>query len=216
MARSSTMTRLLIADDHDVVRSGLHAILSGQPGWEVVAEAEDGKRAVELAAETQPDIAILDYQLPVMNGIDATREIRAFQPQTEVLIFTMHESEPLIRELLEAGARGYLLKSDARRFLIAAVEALSRHEPFFTGRVSEALLSAYLASGKPPGDALTHRERGVVQLIAEGYTNKEAATLLGINLKTVETHRAAAMRKIKATSSADLVRYAIRNKLVEP
>jgi DNA-binding NarL/FixJ family response regulator len=209
------MTRILIADDHDVVHTGLHTILSSQPGWEVVAEAEDGKQAVELAAETQPDVAILDYQLPVVNGIDATREIRAFQPQTEVLIFTMHGSEPLIRELLEAGARGYLLKSDARRFLIAAVEALARHQPFFTGRVSEALLSAYLSNRNQPGDVLTHRERGVVQLIAEGRSNKEAARLLGINLKTVETHRAAAMRKIKATSSADLVRYAIRNKLVE-
>ncbi|HEV2566529.1 MAG TPA: response regulator transcription factor [Microvirga sp.] len=210
------MTRILIADDHDVVRSGLHAILSSQPGWEIVGEAEDGKRAVELAAETQPNVAILDYQLPIMNGIDATREIRAFHPDTEVLIFTMHESEPLVRELLEAGARGYLLKSDARRFLIAAVEALARHQPFFTGRVSEALLSAFLANAHTTGDLLTHRERGVVQLIAEGRTNKEAAQLLGINLKTVETHRAAAMRKIKATSSADLVRYAIRNKLVEP
>jgi DNA-binding NarL/FixJ family response regulator len=210
------MTRILIADDHDVVRSGLHAILGNQPGWEVVAEAEDGKRAVELAAQTQPNVAILDYQLPIMNGIEATREIRALQPGTEVLIFTMHESEPLIRELLEAGARGYLLKSDARRFLIAAVETLARHQPFFTGRVSEALLSAYLAHARPTGDVLTHRERGVVQLIAEGRTNKEAAQLLGINLKTVETHRAAAMRKIKATSSADLIRYAIRNKLVEP
>jgi DNA-binding NarL/FixJ family response regulator len=210
------MTRILIADDHDVVRSGLHAILNSQPGWEVVAEAEDGKRAVELAAETQPNVAILDYQLPILNGVDATREIRAFHPQTEVLIFTMHESEPLIRELLEAGARGYLLKSDARRFLIAAVEALARHQPFFTGRVSEALLSAFLANTHPSADVLTHRERGVVQLIAEGRTNKEAAQLLGINLKTVETHRAAAMRKIKANSSADLIRYAIRNKLVEP
>jgi DNA-binding NarL/FixJ family response regulator len=210
------MLRLLIADDHDVVRSGLHAILSSQPGWEVVGEAENGKRAVELAAETQPNVAILDYQLPIMNGIDATREIRAFQPETEVLIFTMHESEPLIRELLEAGARGYLLKSDARRFLIAAVEALARHQPFFTGRVSEALLSAYLSSAPSRSDVLTHRERGVVQLIAEGRTNKEAAQLLGINLKTVETHRAAAMRKIRAHTSADLVRYAIRNKLIEP
>jgi len=209
------MIRLLIADDHDVVRSGLNAILSSQPGWEVTAEAEDGRRAVELVAETQPNVAILDYQLPIMNGIDATREIRAFHPQTEVLIFTMHESESLIRELLEAGARGYLLKSDARRFLIAAVEALARHEPFFTGRVSEALLSAYLSNTPSKGDVLTHRERGVVQLIAEGHTNKEAAKLLGVNVKTVETHRAAAMRKIKAASSADLVRYAIRNKLIE-
>jgi DNA-binding NarL/FixJ family response regulator len=133
-----------------------------------------------------------------------------------VLIFTMYGSEPLIRELLGAGARGYLLKSDARRFLIAAVEALARHQPFFTGRVSEALLSAYLANGHVTGDVLTSRERGVVQLIAEGRTNKEAAQLLGINLKTVETHRAAAMRKINAHTSADLVRYAIRNKMVEP
>jgi DNA-binding NarL/FixJ family response regulator len=210
------MIRILIADDHDVVRSGLHAILSSQPGWEVIAEAEDGKRAVELAAQTQPNVAILDYQLPIINGVDATREIRAFLPQTEVLIFTMHESEPLIRELLEAGARGYLLKSDARRFLIAAVEALAHHQPFFTGRVSETLLSAYLANRAPPGDLLTPRERNVVQLVAEGRSNKEAASLLGINLKTIETHRATAMRKIKANSTADLVRYAIRNKLVEP
>jgi DNA-binding NarL/FixJ family response regulator len=210
------MIRILIADDHDVVRSGLHAILSSQPGWEVIAEAEDGKRAVELAAQTQPNVAILDYQLPIINGVDATREIRAFLPQTEVLIFTMHESEPLIRELLEAGARGYLLKSDARRFLIAAVEALAHHQPFFTGRVSETLLSAYLANRAPLGDLLTPRERNVVQLVAEGRSNKEAASLLGINLKTIETHRATAMRKIKANSTADLVRYAIRNKLVEP
>jgi DNA-binding NarL/FixJ family response regulator len=151
-----------------------------------------------------------------VNGVDATRQIRALQPHNEVLIFTMHGSEPLIRELLEAGARGYLLKSDARRFLITAVEALARHQPFFTGCVSEALLSAYLADGTAPHDVLTPRERGVVRLIAEGRTNKEAAELLGINLKTVETHRSAAMRKIKAHTSADLVRYAVRNRLVEP
>jgi DNA-binding NarL/FixJ family response regulator len=210
------MTRILIADDHDVVRSGLRAILGDQPGWEIVAEAEDGRQAVELADATQPDVAILDYQLPLLNGVDATRQIRAFRPQTEVLIFTMHGSEPLIRELLEAGARGYLLKSDARRFLISAVEALAQHHPFFTGRVSEALLAAYLGRGAAPGDALSSRERGVVQLIAEGRTNKEVAQLLGINLKTVETHRGAAMRKINAHTAADLVRYAIRNKWVEP
>jgi DNA-binding NarL/FixJ family response regulator len=210
------MTRILIADDHDVVRSGLRAILNDQPGWEIVAEAEDGMRAVELAVATQPDVAVLDYQLPLLNGVDATRQIRTFQPQTEVLIFTMHGSEPLIRELLEAGARGYLLKSDARRFLISAVESLARRQPFFTGRVSETLLAAYLARGSAPSEALSSRERGVVQLIAEGRTNKEVAQLLGINLKTVETHRAAVMRKINAHSAADLVRYAIRNKLVEP
>jgi DNA-binding NarL/FixJ family response regulator len=171
---------------------------------------------VELAGETQPDVAILDYRLPMMNGIDATRQIRSFQPRTEVLIFTMHGSEPLIRELLEASARGYLLKSDARRFLLAAVKPLAPHQPFFTARVSEALLAAYLAKAAPPGDALSSRERSVVHLIAEGRTNKEVAQLLAIYLKTAESHCAAAMRKIKAHSTADLVRYAIRNKLVEP
>lgn len=210
------MIRILIADDHDVVRSGLHTILSAQPGWDVVAEAEDGRRAVQLAGETQPDVAILDYQLPALNGVDATREIRAVAPQTEVLIFTMHESEPLLRELLEAGARGYLLKSDARKFLIAAVESLSHHKPFFTGRVSETLLNAYLAKGHVPDGALTARERSVVQLIAEGRSNKEVAQILGLNPKTVESHRASAMRKVNANSTATLVRYAIRNRLVEP
>ena len=141
------MTRILIADGYDVVRTGLRAILSGQSGWAVVAEAENGQRAVDLAVETQPDVAILDCQLPVLNGVDATREIRSCQPRTEVLIFTMQESEPLLRELLEAGARGYLLKSDARQFLIAAVAALAQHKPFFTGGVSETLLTAYLSRG---------------------------------------------------------------------
>ncbi len=210
------VTRILIADDHDVVRSGLHTILSAQPGWEVVAEAEDGRQAVQLAADTQPNVAILDYQLPLLNGVDATREIRAFQPRTEVLIFTMHESEPLMRELLEAGARGYLLKSDARKFLIAAVESLSHHKPFFTGCVSETLLNAFLARGPTADGVLTTRERSVVQLIAEGHSNKEAAQLLGLNQKTVESHRASAMRKVNVTSTATLVRYAIRNKLIEP
>ena len=209
------MTRIMIADDHHVVRSGLRAILDGQPGWEVVGEAEDGRQAVEIATEVAPDIAVLDYQLPLINGIEATRQIRAHCPQTEVLIFTMHDSELLIRELLQAGARGYLLKSDARKFLIAAIESLAAHKPFFTGKVSEALLETYLAKGEQSDSALTARETAVIQLIAEGNSNKRIAEVLGISTKTVETHRASAMRKLNVSSTASLVRYAIRNKLVE-
>jgi DNA-binding NarL/FixJ family response regulator len=210
------MIRILIADDHEVVRSGLRKILEIQPDWEVVAEAADGKEAINKALATKPDIAVLDYSLPLINGIQATRQIRTRLPETEILVFTMHDSETLIQELLRAGARGYLLKSDAKRNLIAAIDALSAHKPFFTTKVSETLLDSFLA--RPTGEAstLTNRERGVVQLIAEGYTNKQVANILNISLKTVETHRAAIMRKLNLTSSASLVRYAIRNKLVEP
>jgi DNA-binding NarL/FixJ family response regulator len=208
--------RILIADDHEVVRSGLRAILEAQPGWEVAAEAADGRAAIEQALATKPNVAILDYSLPVTNGVEATRHIRMRLPETEVLIFTMHDRETLIHQLLEAGARGYLLKSDVRRSLIAAVEALAEHRPFFTGKISEAMLAAYLAKDRRSESLLTSREREVVQLIAEGRSNKIVADILHISLKTVETHRASAMRKLGASSTAALVRYAVRNKLVEP
>jgi DNA-binding NarL/FixJ family response regulator len=210
------MIRILIADDHEVVRSGLRKILEAQPNWEVVAEAGDGKDAIHKAAETRPDVAVLDYSLPLVNGIEATRQIRARLPKTEVLIFTMHDNETLIQELLKAGARGYLLKSDAKRHLIGAIESLASHKPFFTAKVSEALLDSFLARPNREGSTLTNRERGVVQLIAEGHTNKQIANILNISLKTVETHRAAIMRKLNLSSSAALVRYAIRNRIVEP
>src|SRR3954468_1802159 len=162
------MTRILIADDHDVVRSGLRAILEEQTGWEVVAEAADGLAAVDKAVATRPDIVVLDYSLPVLNGVEATRQIRARVPGVEVLIFTMHDTEALIRDVLEAGARGFLLKSDAKRFLISAVERLAAHKPFFTGKVSETLLENFLSKGpRAPDGALTPRERSVVQLVAE-------------------------------------------------
>ena len=207
--------RILIADDHEVVRSGLRRILLSQPNWEVVAEAADGKDAISKATETKPDVAILDYSLPRINGMEATRQIRARLPKTEVLIFTMHDSEALIQELLKAGARGYLLKTDATRYLIAAIESLALHRPFFTAKVSEQLLDTFLAQPEREVSALTNRERGVVQLIAEGHTNKQIAHILSISLKTVETHRSAIMRKLSLSSSAGLVRYAIRNRLVE-
>ena len=209
------MTRILIADDHEVVRYGLRRNLESQPKWEVVGEASDGKEAVAKALELKPDIAVLDYALPLVNGVEATRQIRARLPRTEVLIFTMHDNETVIRDLLAAGARGFLLKSDASRFLLAAIESLALHKPFFTDKVSEALLDSFL---KRPGQApfaLTPRERGVVQLIAEGHTNKQIANLFNISLKTVETHRATAMRKLNMSSAASLVRYAIRNEIVE-
>jgi DNA-binding NarL/FixJ family response regulator len=211
------MTRILIADDHEVVRSGLRSILEAHAGWEVVAEAADGKAAIVKALETRPDVAILDYSIPLVNGVEATRQIRKRNPRIEVLIFTMHDSEALVGEVLEAGARAYLLKSDAKQHLISAIEALSMHKPFFSSRISEKLLETFLSTqtGKL-GAALSARERIVVQLIAEGHSNKEISAILNLSIKTIESHRASAMRKLNITSTAGIVRYAIRNKLIEP
>jgi DNA-binding NarL/FixJ family response regulator len=209
------MSRILIADDHQVVRSGLRKILEAVGKWEIVAEAADGREAIVKALEFKPDVAILDYSLPLLNGIEATRQIRARLPKTEVLIFTMHDNETLFRDLLKAGARGYLLKSDAKRHLLAAIESLAVHKPFFTAKVSEALLDSFLTRPGQPESTLTARERGVVQLIAEGHTNKQIGNVLNISVKTVETHRASVMRKLNLSSAAALVRYAIRNKIVE-
>jgi DNA-binding NarL/FixJ family response regulator len=209
------VTRILIADDHAIVRSGLRTILEAHPNWEVVAEASDGKEAIENAIATEPDVAVVDYSLPLVNGMEVTRQIRARLPKTEVLIFTMHDNQTLVGDLLKAGARGYLLKSDARTLLIGAVEALAAHRPFFTAKVSEALLNHYVR-GRQRTAVLTDREQSVVQLVAEGHTNKEVGLLLGISTKTVEKHRAAVMRKLNLSSPAALVRYAIRNKIVEP
>ena len=207
------MLRILIADDHEVVRSGLRALLSEREGWQVVAEAADGKEAVVQALATAPDIAIVDYSLPLLNGVEVTRQIRQRSPGTEVIIFTMHDNYNLIQDLLQAGALGYLLKSDAKHLLLTAVETVAEHKPFFTGMASEALLQSFLTKGND--SPLTGRERSVVQLIAEGHSNKKIASILNLSVKTVETHRAAAHRKLNLHSTADLVRYAIRNKLVE-
>ena len=210
------MTIVIVADDHDVVRRGIRTLLEGQPGWKVVGEARNGKDAVSVALETRPDVAIIDYGLPLLSGIEASRQIRRRLPATEVLIFTMHDSDALLREVLEAGARGFLLKSDADDYLIAAVHALSQHKPFFTGKVSEKLVETFLVkSGPSPAPLLTAREKSVVQLIAEGKTNKQMADVLGLSSKTVESHRAAALRKLSLTTTADLIRYAVRNKLVD-
>jgi DNA-binding NarL/FixJ family response regulator len=209
--------RILLADDHDVVRRGLRQLLEEQPGWEVCGEAVSGRKAVELTRQMLPHVAILDLTMPELNGLEATRQIRKALPATEVLIFTIHESEHLVREVLTAGARGYLLKSDASRFIVAAVEALAQHKPFFNYKVSETILDAFLrssaASDGAAAEALTAREREIVQLLAEGHSNKQIAAFLGISVKTVETHRAAVMRKLDAHSVVDIVRYAVRNNL---
>jgi DNA-binding NarL/FixJ family response regulator len=210
------MTRILIADDHEVVRSGLRSILETHPDWEVVAEAADGKEAIVKAVETKPDVAVVDYSLPLVNGIEVTRQIRRRLPSTEILIFTMHDNEALIDELLSAGARGFLLKSDAARHLLEAVETLASHKSFFTSKVSETLLKSFLLRPSRSQSILTPRERQIVQLIAEGNSNKLIASILSLSIKTVETHRAAVMRKLNLSSAAELVRYAVRNKFLEP
>jgi DNA-binding NarL/FixJ family response regulator len=201
------MIKILIADDHEVVRSGLRSILEQQPRWVVVAEACDGNEAVRKAIETTPDIALLDYSMPCINGTEATRQIRTHLPRTEVLIFTMHQNDTLVQAIYEAGASGFLLKSDAKRHLMKAIEALALHKPYFTEAASSVLAAASSAAHWP----LTTRERSVVELIGEGYTNKQIAIALKISPKTVETHRATIMRKLSLSSSASLVRYAVRN-----
>lgn len=214
--------RILIADDHEVVRQGVRSILQLQPEWSIVAESENGLDALEKARETAPDIALLDISMPQMNGLEATKQILKLHPETQVLILTMHESNELVQDVLAAGARGYVLKTDAKRDLVNAVRSLSEGRPFFTSKVVEMVLQGYRHRGQP-GDAhlsarerLTARERQVVQLLAEGKSTKEVAAALDISIKTAETHRANIMRKLDLHSLADIVRYAIRNKMIEP
>ena len=215
--------RILIADDHEVVRRGVRVLLEEQPDWHVCAEAVDGREAVETAKRERPDIAVLDIGMPGLNGLDAARQIRKELPECEVLILTLHESEQVVREVLSVGARGYVLKSDAGRDLIDAVEALRQHKPFFASRVADLLLHGYLKDGeasptprRTPASPLTPRQREIVQLLAEGKSNKEVATILGISVKTAETHRTNIMRALDFHSMSELVRYAVRNKLIEP
>jgi len=213
--------RILIADDHHVVRTGLRALLESKAGWQVCAEATNGREAVEQAGQLNPDVAVLDIGMPLLNGVEATRQIRKLSPHTEILILTMHDSELLVQEVLEAGAHGYILKDDADRNLIAAVDALRRHKPFLSPRVSDAVSKAVQPSGegftpqRVSRSRLTPREREIVQLLAEGKSNKEVAVVLGISVKTAETHRANIMLKLNFHSITELVRYALRNKMID-
>jgi len=214
--------RILIVDDHEIVRRGLRAILGTRPQWEVVGESVTGRQAINDVRALRPDLVIMDIGMPELNGLDATRHILKEFPSTEVLILTMHDSEQLIREVLDIGARGYMLKSDAGKELVAAVESLGTHKPYFTTRVSELVLSGFLKGYERPGvdmpsrQRLTSREREIVQLLAEGRSNKEVAATLNISVKTAETHRSRIMAKLQLRSIGELVRYALRNHIIEP
>ena len=213
------MLRILIADDHEVLRRGLLELLEQHPGWHLTGEASNGREAVRLALKMPPHVALLDLLMPEMNGVEATRVIKKELPNTEVLVFTVHESEDLVREALAAGARGYLLKTEVAHSVVAAIESVAEHKPFFSSQISKRLLENYLAAhapGAPSADVLTTREREVLQLLAEGRATKAIAALLGISVKTVEMHRVSIKEKIEANSLADMVRYAVRAKVIEP
>lgn len=211
------LDRILIADDHELVRKGIGGLLQGRASWRIVAEASNGRDALAAARDTRPHIAILDYSLPLINGLELTRLLKQELPDIEILIFTMHDREQLVTDLLRAGVRGYVLKSDGGVELCAAVEALSLRKAYFSAAIAEMLIDEFVASSGITGRTtiLTPREREVVQLIAEGKINKQIAYLLGVSTKTVETHRAAAMHKLAFSTTAELVRYAVRNNIVQ-
>jgi DNA-binding NarL/FixJ family response regulator len=213
--------RILVADDHEIVRRGLVSLIKSRPDWEVCAEADNGRQAVEKANQSKPDIAILDIGMPVLNGLEATRQILREHPAVRILILTVTDTDQAVQTVLDAGARGFLLKSDAARDLVIAVEALAHNKTFFTARVADLVLSGYLNRTKPSarGDlslpGLTSREREVVQLLAEGKSTKEVACHLNLSVKTAETHRSNIMRKLGLHSVSELVLYAVRNSIVQ-
>ena len=211
--------RILVADDHEIVRRGLVSLLKPHAGWDVCGEARDGREAVEKVKELGPDIVILDIGMPNLNGLEAARQMVHTNPQSKVLILTINDADEVVRAVLDAGARGFVLKSDAARDLVAAVAALQSNKTFFTARVAEMVLGGYLGRSRPDGEVflpdLTPREREIVQLLAEGKSSKEVATHLSLSVKTVETHRTNIMRKLKLHSVSELVLYAVKNNMVQ-
>jgi DNA-binding NarL/FixJ family response regulator len=214
--------RILIADDFDVVREGARVLIERQPGWEVCGQAANGVAAVELAEKLEPDIVVLDMTMPELNGLEAARKIKKLLPKCEALMLTGRESDELIREVFESGVKSYILKSQTTEHLVPAIQSLAQHKPYFTSGVAEVLFARMLQKTAPKredadenDDRLTTREREIVQLLAEGKSNKEVADKLGISLRTAETHRAAIMRKLRVDSLAAIVRYAIRHHIIE-
>jgi len=212
--------RILLVDDHEVVRRGLTVLLRSRAEWEICGEASNGREAVLKTQKLNPDLVILDIGMPNLNGLEATRQIVKARPETRVLILTLHDSDALVQEVLNAGARGFLLKSDAARDLVTAVEALNNNKTYFTPKVASMVLEGYLrkknggAEDPAPRAKLTPREREIVQLLAEGKSSREVADALGLSVKTAETHRANIMRKLNLHSVSDLVMYAVRNNIV--
>jgi DNA-binding NarL/FixJ family response regulator len=213
--------RLVVADDHALMRRGICDLLEAEPGWEVVAQAVNGREAVDAVARTRPDVLVIDLAMPELNGLTAAREILRSFPKVEIVLLTMHNTDQTIREVLECGARGYVLKSDAEQDLIVAVKAVAQGKPFFTPSVAEVVLKGYLRHNARPetperAQELTTREREVVQLLAEGKGNKEVAVAMRVSVKTVEAHRSNINRKLSIRSTSELVRYAVRNSIVAP
>jgi DNA-binding NarL/FixJ family response regulator len=211
------MIRILLADNHVVIRAGLRSLFQARSNFQICGETGDGRGAVDLATQKKPDVVIIDVNLPDINGIEATRQIRQAEPDTEVLIYTAENNADLMREALRAGARGYLLKSSPDEQVTEAIEALARCRPFFSRSVSQTLLDEMTmrVRGDSNGAHLTAREREILRLIAQGNRNKCIALMLGISQKTVDTHRSAAMRKLHLQSTAQVVRYAIREQLIQ-
>lgn len=207
--------RILLADDHALVREGFRSLLERQ-GFTVAGEAEDGRAAARLAQELQPDVAILDLTMPLLNGLDATREIAKISRRTKTILLTVHTADQYVLEALHAGVRGYVLKSQATADLVQAIHQVMRGARYLSPGISEAVVQAYMAKTDLPSDPLTAREREVLQLIGEGKSTKEIAKLLGISVKTVESHRARLMGKLDIHQTAGLVRYAIRRGLIQP
>lgn len=211
--------RILLADDHTILRDGIRALIDGQDDMEVVGEAEDGISTVKLVAKVKPDVVVMDIAMPLLNGLEATRQIQRDQPQVKVLILTMHENEEYIRQVLAAGALGYVLKDAAARDLLGAIRAVYQGEAVLSPAITRLVIEDYLRWGEiqpiDNSDVLTSREREVLQLIAEGYTNKEMAEILNLSVKTIQSHRTNLMSKLDLHDRGELIKYAIQKKIID-